>query len=53
MKLRIWVEIRSDKPGATQPDDMSLFLAVNKLDGDGNPVYFNGPFHDIQLDSYS
>lgn len=42
MKLRAWVEIRPDKVGRTQPDDMTLFLAVNKLDRDGTSVYFYG-----------
>jgi len=42
MKLRAWVEVRPQKAGATQPDDMSLFLAINKLDRNGKSVHFNG-----------
>jgi len=42
MKLRIWVETRSDRAGQEAPDDMAMFIAVNKLDRDGNSVHFNG-----------
>ena len=42
MKLRVWVEARPEKVGEASPDDMALFIAVNKLDKDGNPVHFNG-----------
>ena len=42
MKLRIWVEARPKKAGEASPDDMALFIAVNKLDQDGIPVHFNG-----------
>jgi predicted acyl esterase len=42
IKLRVWVEARSDKKGGTTPDDMVLFLAANKLDIDGYNVNFNG-----------
>jgi len=42
MKLRVWGEARSGKKGGTTPDDMVLFLAINKLDRDGYDVNFNG-----------
>ena len=37
------VEVRPENAGQETPDDMALFVAVNKLDRDGNPVYFYGP----------
>jgi len=42
MKLRVWVETRPGKAGDISPDDMAMFIAVNKLDRDGNAVHFNG-----------
>jgi hypothetical protein len=42
MKLRVWVEARLGKVGDASPDDMAMFIAVNKLDRDGNSVHFNG-----------
>jgi putative CocE/NonD family hydrolase len=42
MKLRVWVEARPEKAGRETPDDIGLFVAVNKLDQDGNPVHFYG-----------
>jgi putative CocE/NonD family hydrolase len=42
IKLRVWVETRSNKKGSVAPDDMTLFLAINKLDSDGRDVNFNG-----------
>ena len=42
MKLRVWVEARPEKAEEASPDDMALFIAVNKLDHDGNSVNFNG-----------
>jgi len=42
MKLRVWVEARPAKAGEKSPDDMAMFIAVNKLDRDKNPVHFNG-----------
>jgi len=42
MMLRVWVEARSEKDGGTIPDDMGLFIAVNKLDREGNSVPFYG-----------
>ena len=42
MKLRMWVEARPENAGQETPDDMALFVAVNKLDRDGNPVHFYG-----------
>jgi hypothetical protein len=42
MMLRVWVEARSEKEGGTIPDDMGLFIAVNKLDREGNSVPFYG-----------
>jgi predicted acyl esterase len=42
MKLRVSVEARPGKTGEKSPDDMALFIAINKLDQDGNSVHFNG-----------
>jgi putative CocE/NonD family hydrolase len=42
MKLRVWVESRPARAGKVTPDDMGMFIAVNKLDRDGNAVPFNG-----------
>jgi hypothetical protein len=42
MKLRVWVEARPGNAGQETPDDMALFVAVNKLDREGNPVHFYG-----------
>ena len=40
MKLRLWVEARA--AGAAVPDDMVLFICINKLDRNGNSVRFYG-----------
>ncbi len=42
MMLRVWVEARPGKAGEVSPDDMGMFIAVNKLDRDGNSVPFYG-----------
>ncbi len=42
MMLRVWVEARPGKAGGKPPDDMAMFIAVNKLDREGNSVRFNG-----------
>jgi len=42
MKVRVWVEARPESAGQETPDDMALFVAVNKLDRDGSPVHFYG-----------
>jgi putative CocE/NonD family hydrolase len=42
MKLRVWVESRPRKAGDATPDDMALFVAVNKLDREGQSVHFYG-----------
>jgi putative CocE/NonD family hydrolase len=42
MMVRVWVEARPGKAGEESPDDMAMFIAVNKLDRDGNTVHFNG-----------
>jgi putative CocE/NonD family hydrolase len=42
MMLRVWVEARPEKTGEISPDDMAMFIAVNKLDLDRNRVHFNG-----------
>ena len=42
MKLRVWVEARAEKPGEPFPDDMGMFIAVNKLNQEGNSVPFYG-----------
>ena len=41
-KLRVWVEARAEREGESSPDDMAMFIAVNKLDKVGNTVHFNG-----------
>ena len=40
MMVRIWVEARPEQAGERVPDDVTMFLAVNKLDRDGNSVHF-------------
>ncbi len=42
MKLRVWVEARPGKADEISPDDMAMFIAVNKLNRDGNTVPFFG-----------
>jgi len=42
MKLRAWVEAQPPNASQETPNDMGLFIAVNKLDQDGNPVHFYG-----------
>ena len=42
MKVRVWVEARPDEGGGEAPDDMGVFVAVDKLDVNGNSVPFNG-----------
>jgi hypothetical protein len=42
MKLRLWAEARPNVEGMASPDDMVMFVAVNKLDHDGNSVRFYG-----------
>jgi hypothetical protein len=42
MMLRVWVEARPGKASEVPPDDMGMFVAVNKLDRDGNSVPFYG-----------
>ena len=42
MKLRVWVEARPGLAARQAPDDMGLFVAVNKLDANGDPVHFFG-----------
>ena len=42
MKLRVWVESRRARAGKETPDDMGMFIAVNKLDRDRNSVPFYG-----------
>jgi putative CocE/NonD family hydrolase len=42
MKLRVWVEARPENLDEETPDDAALFVAVNKLDREGNPVHFYG-----------
>ena len=42
MKIRVWVEARPSKKGASSPDDMVMFAAVNKLDEKGKTVNFYG-----------
>ena len=40
MKLHLWVEVRA--LSATAPDDMALFIGVDKLDAQGERVCFYG-----------
>jgi len=42
MKLRVWVESRSNREGESAVDDMVLFVAINKLNREGESVHFNG-----------
>ena len=42
MKLRLWVQAQPERVGATPPDDMALFVAINKRDKDGKTVHFYG-----------
>ena len=41
MKLRLWVEARGDGAGEA-PDDMVIFVAVDKLDAAGQSMRFRG-----------
>ncbi len=41
MKLRLWVEARG-MGGDTPPDDMAIFVAVDKLDAGGQSMRFRG-----------
>jgi hypothetical protein len=42
MKLRLWVEARASADGQPWPDDMALFVGVEKLDIHGDRVRFFG-----------
>ncbi|MEO0539173.1 MAG: CocE/NonD family hydrolase, partial [Cyanobacteria bacterium P01_A01_bin.123] len=42
MKLRLWVEARSGNADKDTPDDIGLYVAVNKLDRDKKSVHFYG-----------
>ena len=42
MKARVWVEARPKNAGDVAPDDMIMFVAVNKLDREGKTVNFYG-----------
>ncbi|MDG2333230.1 MAG: CocE/NonD family hydrolase [Myxococcota bacterium] len=42
MKLRLWVEARSDSASAPAPDDMALFIGVDKRNAEGQRVRFYG-----------
>jgi len=42
MKVRVWVEARPKKTGDPTPEDMVLYVAVNKLDHNGKSVRFYG-----------
>lgn len=41
MKLNIWVQAKAER-SAPPPDDMAIFVAVNKLDAQGRKVDFEG-----------
>ena len=40
--LKLWAEARPERAGEPPPGDMAMFVAVNKLDRNGNAVHFNG-----------
>lgn len=40
--LKVWVEARPERAGGPSLGDMAIFVAVNKLDRNGNAVHFNG-----------
>lgn len=42
MALRLWVEVRAERPGEACPDDLILCVYVDKRDRDGRSVRFNG-----------
>jgi putative CocE/NonD family hydrolase len=42
MKLQLWVQAKGISESALPPDDMAIFVAVNKLDVQGRTVYFLG-----------
>lgn len=42
MKLRLWVQALPDHPGGRAPDDMTVFVALEKLNQQGQPVRFYG-----------
>jgi putative CocE/NonD family hydrolase len=42
MTLRLWVEARAGRGGGPAPDDMVLFVGIEKLDAAGRPVRFFG-----------
>ncbi|MEM8615028.1 MAG: CocE/NonD family hydrolase [Cyanobacteria bacterium P01_H01_bin.105] len=42
MKLRLWIEARSGNTNKETPDDIGLYIAVNKLDKDKKSVHFYG-----------
>jgi hypothetical protein len=42
MKVRLWVEVRVRAGVALPPDDMALFVGIEKLDARGAPVRFYG-----------
>ncbi|MYJ72971.1 MAG: CocE/NonD family hydrolase [Rhodospirillaceae bacterium] len=42
MKLRLWVETRAKNGREAPPDDMALFVGIDKIDRDGRRVPFYG-----------
>ena len=42
MKLRLWVEARAKDGRKVPPDDMALFIGVDKIDAEGRRVPFYG-----------
>lgn len=42
MKLRLWIKTQPESSGKAFPDDMGLYVAVNKLDRDKKSVPFYG-----------
>jgi putative CocE/NonD family hydrolase len=42
MKLRLWVQAKAAPGDLSPPDDLGIFVAVNKLDECGRTVHFRG-----------
>lgn len=55
MMLELWVEARPESSGGACPDDMTLCVAVDKLDREGRSVRFHGSIgitHDMVTRGY-
>lgn len=42
MKLRLWVQALAERQGGSTPDDMAIFVGIDKLDRNGQSVRFYG-----------